>query len=584
MATIDPFYNSEEDSDYQIEEEEEDDDDDFDEEDYELDINPSELVSHTRENLVFEALMEEENADEEDVVEVCGPGGGAIRGSSGGVEMADVFDPASSSSAVCPVCYEPWTSEGPHRVCCILCGHVYGRSCLEKWVERCGSYKAKCPQCSRQFRKKDIINLFAPVIGVQHQNLYKELCALREKNELLISEKKACLQHAKSGSAQKRLFDYFSHQCDLPAQFFSEHNILPHNPGGSDNFQFSFALKNEWIVDGARVLGIDAASEIVFVSGKKTSFGGEHLLSKISVLAPSEIDKIQLPPNTGAVRDLCILPSSLALIASLGKKLSLFSTRSNQVVLKYDLPVPVWSCSHDANDPNYIYAGLQNGMVFVFDLRQTERCVASLEGLSGHPIHTIHSIVHNDNTRKVVTASALGPCIWNVGGIGECPSLIPGMENQGICISLACSSSTDELVASYRPKVEVSNDTASCSQTSSSPSQPISGCGKVGTHVLIKRLNSTQYFRHRNGFGYVSELRMQKSAIISSECSNPLFVYADESTRGVCLSELPSFQVVNRLMPHPTHILDLRYAKASGPGFLGTISEDKLQLFTCSNV
>lgn len=164
------------------------------------------------------------------------------------------------------------------------------------------------------------------------------------------------------------------------------------------------------------------------------------------------------------------------------------------------------------------------------------------------------------------------------------PSLIPGMENQGICISLSCSSSTDELVASYRPKVEVSNDTASSSQTSSSPSQPISGCGKVGTHVLIKRLNGTQYFRHRDGFGYVSELRMQKSAIISTECSNPLFAYADESTRGVCLSELPSFQVVNRFMPHPTHILDLRYAKASGPGFLGTISEDKLQLFTCSNV
>lgn len=58
-------------------------------------------------------------------------------------------------------------------------------------------------------------------------------------------------------------------------------------------------------------------------------------------------------------------------------------------------------------------------MVFVFDLRQTERCAASLEGLSRHPIHTIHSIVHNDNTRKVITASAPGPCIWNVGGIGE---------------------------------------------------------------------------------------------------------------------------------------------------------------------
>lgn len=42
-------------------------------------------------------------------------------------------------------------------------------------------------------------------------------------------------------------------------------------------------VQNEWIVDGAHVLGIDAASEIVFVSGKTTSFGGEHLLSKVKL-------------------------------------------------------------------------------------------------------------------------------------------------------------------------------------------------------------------------------------------------------------------------------------------------------------
>ena len=49
-----------------------------------------------------------------------------------------------------------------------------------------------------------------------------------------------------------------------------------------------------------------------------------YLCCQISVLAPNEIEKIQLPPNTGAVRDLCILPGSLTLIASIGKKLSLF--------------------------------------------------------------------------------------------------------------------------------------------------------------------------------------------------------------------------------------------------------------------
>ncbi|KAJ0970159.1 hypothetical protein J5N97_023036 [Dioscorea zingiberensis] len=520
MATIDSLFNSEEDSDYQVDEEDEEDDySDSDDDDYELDVDPGELEADAPENLYLDLIAEEvEVQGEEDVVEVCVPGG-----SSNSMEMGGGSDVASSSSAVCPVCYEPWTSEGPHRVCCILCGHVYGRSCLERWAQRCGSNNAKCPQCSRKFRQKDIINLFAPVIGIQDHNLSKELSLLREKNELLMLEngspdggsqnqkKKACLEHTISGSAQRKLFDYSSGQWNPPAQFFSDYNIVSHNHGRDDYRHCSFVLKNEWIVDGARVLGLDAASEIAFVSEKTAGLGGEHLLSKISLLSPHEIDKIQLPPNTGAIRDLCILPGSLALIASLGKKLSLFSTGSHQVVLKYDLRfhylaqcviimVPVWSCSHDVNDPNYIYAGLQNGMLFMFDLRQTERCVASLEGLSGFPIHTIHSIVHNDNTRKVLTASSLGPCIWDLSGNEERPSLIPGMENQGVCISLACSSSTDELIASYRPKVG-GNDTSS-SQSSASPSTPISGSGKVGTHVLIKRLNGTHYIRRRDGFGY----------------------------------------------------------------------------------
>lgn len=89
---------------------------------------------------------------------------------------------------------------------------------------------------------------------------------------------------------------------------------------------------------------------------------------QISLLVPQEIEKIQLPPNTKAIRDLRILPNRLALLASLGRKLSLFrfewlfikgfsgllwyiaqgiintdflgfSMTSNNFVLQYNLPV-----------------------------------------------------------------------------------------------------------------------------------------------------------------------------------------------------------------------------------------------------
>ena len=27
----------------------------------------------------------------------------------------------------CPICYEPWTSSGMHRVCSLRCGHLFGK-------------------------------------------------------------------------------------------------------------------------------------------------------------------------------------------------------------------------------------------------------------------------------------------------------------------------------------------------------------------------------------------------------------------------------------------------------------------------
>uniref|UniRef100_A0ACD5TSN6 Uncharacterized protein n=1 Tax=Avena sativa TaxID=4498 RepID=A0ACD5TSN6_AVESA len=75
----------------------------------------------------------------------------------------------------CSVCMEPWTCNGDHRICCIPCGHVYGRSCLERWLLRSAHDSAKCPQCGQQFEEKLITNLYAP------GNLWDGCCRSKEK-------------------------------------------------------------------------------------------------------------------------------------------------------------------------------------------------------------------------------------------------------------------------------------------------------------------------------------------------------------------------------------------------------------------
>ncbi|KAM0865670.1 hypothetical protein ACQ4PT_043118 [Festuca glaucescens] len=75
-------------------------------------------------------------------------------------ESGDGMEHTNLAVASCCVCMEPWTSGGAHRICCIPCGHVYGRSCLEKWLGRCCGTMAKCPQCGESFEHKRIINLY----------------------------------------------------------------------------------------------------------------------------------------------------------------------------------------------------------------------------------------------------------------------------------------------------------------------------------------------------------------------------------------------------------------------------------------
>ncbi|KAK8948073.1 hypothetical protein KSP40_PGU013163 [Platanthera guangdongensis] len=137
------------------------------------------------------------------------------------------------------------------------------------------------------------------------------------------------------------------------------------------------------------------------------------------------------------------------------------------------------------------------------------------------------------------------------------PFLIPGLENQGICISLATGLSNGEIVASFRPKIELPGDAAP-SQTPASSSQPIYSAGKLGSHVNIKMINGTSFQTIHAVSSYVSEVRMSKSAIICPERNNSLFAFGDESTHGVCLWNLPSFNVHSRHRPHLHPILDLK--------------------------
>ncbi|XP_042455614.1 uncharacterized protein LOC122040358 [Zingiber officinale] len=253
---------------------------------------------------------------------------------------------------------------------------IYGRSCLERWLKQSGKNVGKCPQCSKKFRRKEIVNLYAPVIAVPNADLEKV-------------------------ASVSTLQDLFIH----------DRNVL---------------LKE--------------------INKQKISLLSQHL------------SKIELPPNISAIKDLRILSNGLPLLASLGKKLLLYSMASNNLALKYDLPAPAWSCCGDKSNSHNVYAGLQNGMLLVFDIRQTSEPMQLIEGLTSHPVHFVVSVVLNDGSGRIFSASSSSPCVWEVGFNSRRPFLIPEMQNRGVCISLACCGSSDTAVATFRPKFGLLDD------------------------------------------------------------------------------------------------------------------------------
>ncbi|KAF2307427.1 hypothetical protein GH714_028484 [Hevea brasiliensis] len=320
--------------------------------------------------------------------------------------------------------------------------------------------------------------------------------------------------------------------------------------GGSSSI---FVLERELQVDGARLFDIDAFGQILLLARRLPKIDGSHVLTKMNLLPPHESEDILLPSSMKIIKDLHISPfnGSHALCASLGKKLSVLSMESNSVILSYDLPSPAWSCCWDLQSSYYMYAGLQNSLLLAFDMRQTRGPVESSPGLTNNPIHTLYSVQNNfsSGVRTLLSASSIGICQWNFGGAEERPSLVPQTANQGVCISLAHCPSSDDIVATFRPKVEMTNE-MSVSQLSPTPCSII-GQRVLGSHLHLKRENE-----------------------------KPLFAVGDEETLGLILQELPTFTFTQNLKSHKHHICDIKCTSTLSQGLLGCLSEDRLQLFS----
>ena len=329
---------------------------------------------------------------------------------------------------------DAWTNSGLHRLVSLKCGHLYGESCIDRWIKT----NPKCPQCNRPSKRADIRRIYAKSIKVLDTfELDKALKSLdeerimRKKAEIAMSEMRMqyqlateeCIRYKNEATNYKNLINRLkagsssSSSDAMMMMMSSESGINNHAANHSSNNHHHSASS----ISGGYTL--DKLINITDISGCRTVTYSSRT-SAILVSQPSNtaifpgfgIKKINLfdyklsqyiPVHSKLIRDIAINTlndDGIALTCGVDKCIKLVNLTNNIIVHSYETTQPIWSCTYNLDNPIYFYAGLQNGQVLLFDKRKIDTHVSVLNAeLAGSPCCSLQYVPRtNDSLLKYV--------------------------------------------------------------------------------------------------------------------------------------------------------------------------------------
>ncbi|KAG8508231.1 E3 ubiquitin-protein ligase RFWD3, partial [Galemys pyrenaicus] len=311
-------------------------------------------------------------------------------------EMSNPLLPSASMDEdegdTCTICLEQWTNAGDHRLSALRCGHLFGYRCISKWLK---GQARKCPQCNKKAKHSDIVVLYARTLRAldtsEHERMKSSLLKeqmLRKQAELESAQCRLQLQvltkectklHSRVQDLRKLIIE---HRDQISQQLGGSQagflNCLPPSQSKRKyHFQKTFTVSQ---TGNCRIMTYcDSLSCLVMSQpSPQASFlpgFGVKMLSTANMKSSQYI-----PMHGKQIRGLAFSSQSkgLLLSASLDNTVKLTSLETNTVVQTYNAGRPVWSCCWCLDEDNYIYAGLVNGSVLVYDLRNTSAPVQEL--------------------------------------------------------------------------------------------------------------------------------------------------------------------------------------------------------------
>ncbi|XP_030154416.1 E3 ubiquitin-protein ligase RFWD3 [Lynx canadensis] len=369
----------------------------------------------------------------------------------------------------CTICLELWTNAGDHRLSALRCGHLFGYKCISKWLK---GQTRKCPQCNKKAKHSDIVVLYARTLRAldtsEHEQMKSSLLkeqVLRKQAELESAQCRLQLQvltdecaklHSRVQDLQKLLVQHRDQISQQPggsqARFLS---CLPSTQGQHKyRFQKTFTVSqtgNCRIMTYCDTLSCLVVSQPSPQSSFLPGFG-------VKMLSTANMQSSQyIPMHSKQIRGLAFSsqPKGLLLSASLDSTIKLTSLETNTVVQTYNAGRPVWSCCWCLDESNHIYAGLVNGSILVYDLRNTSCHIQELVPQKARcPLVSLSYIPRAASAAfpygGVLAGTLENASFWELKmGFSHCPHVLP--IEPGGCVDFQTESSTRHCLVTYRP-------------------------------------------------------------------------------------------------------------------------------------
>uniref|UniRef100_A0A3Q4HYS2 RING-type E3 ubiquitin transferase n=1 Tax=Neolamprologus brichardi TaxID=32507 RepID=A0A3Q4HYS2_NEOBR len=447
----------------------------------------------------------------------------------------------------CTICFEAWTTAGEHRLAALRCGHLFGYTCIQRWL-KAQSPSAKCPQCNKKAKRSDIVLLYAPKLRALDNTEQESLKSLEQEQSL---RRKAELESA---------------QYKIKLQVLS----LSQRADGSRSAQYSFSkavLVSQ--AGGCRVLSYCEPLSCLLASQP----------SPHTTLVPCGVKKVSVvnmrasqyvPIHSKQIRGLSFnrQNDSLLLSAALDNTIKL-TLLTNTVVQTYNAGKPVWSCCWCLDNSNYIYAGLSNGSVLIYDTRDTSTHVQELVPLRSCPVASLCYVPRAASSSfpcgGLLAGSLEGACFWEqVNEATYRPHVLP-LETSG-CTDIQVETESRHCLVTYRPR---SNPSLRCvlmaltrTPQQESSELPSCSCEPVQTFNAgssCKLLTKNAVFRSPDGGGTL--------VCAGDEASNSTMVW-DASSGGL-----------RQKLPADLPVLDISPFSVNGEHFLASLTEKMLKLY-----